>query len=191
MLGASLLVGGQASGEPSEPVWPAVATPRPFADDHEDVLRALLVRVWLKTDLAPWRPVWLNIVDGLTLNALAGPRTISISRSYLRWASQLPGPQSERVLARTLAHELAHIALGHGPVQSARAELEAEALGLYYFELAGFDCRWWVDYVRAAEETDGRRGWPALHEVIEHDAQACARVRTLLGRDVQKVGERP
>ena len=74
---------------------------------------------------------------------------------------------------------------------SAPAELDAEALGIYHFELAGFDCRWWVEYVRSAEETDGRRGWPALHEVIDHDAQACARVRAALGRDTPEVAERP
>ncbi len=57
--------------------------------------------------------------------------------------------------------------------------------------LAGFDCRWWVEDVRSAEETGGHRGWPTLHEVIDHDAEACARARAVLGPDTSEVAERP
>ncbi len=52
----------------------------------------------------------------------------------------------DRLLATIVAHELAHLVLGHGtsardPVQ---LEFEADALGAYFFEKGGFDCDWWV-----------------------------------------------
>jgi hypothetical protein len=51
-----------------------------------------------------------------------------------------------RILATIVAHELAHLVLGHGtstrdPVQ---LEFEADALGAYFFDKAGYDCAWWV-----------------------------------------------
>lgn len=185
----ALLAAGPARGELDEPgAAPGAEAPVGFAD--YDVLRSLLARLWLRSDLAPERPARLSLVDGLGVNAVSASRTISVSKGYVAWTRRFSAAERERVLARTLAHELAHIALGHGIVASPQAELEAEALGIYYFELAGFDCRWWVEYVRGAEETAGRRGWPALSQVVEHDAETCARVRAFLGRDTPEAARR-
>ncbi|MGH7268713.1 MAG: hypothetical protein ACREMB_28175 [Candidatus Rokuibacteriota bacterium] len=167
MLG---LAGGPVGAEPIEPA------PTAGAPDAE----ALLSRLWQVTALAPTRPVLMRVVGGLGPNAVSAPGGITLSREFLRRTRRLR--DGERILARTLAHELAHIALGHTHAASPRAELDAEALGIRYFELAGLDCRWWVAYVASAAETAGRHGWPPLREVIAHDRQACARARADLGR---------
>lgn len=53
---------------------------------------------------------------------------------------------SGRLLATIIAHELAHLVLGHGTStrDPAQLEFEADALGAYFFEKGGFDCAWWV-----------------------------------------------
>ncbi|MBI2207793.1 MAG: M48 family metalloprotease [Candidatus Rokubacteria bacterium] len=53
---------------------------------------------------------------------------------------------SDRMLATIIAHELAHLVLGHGTSarDPAQLEFEADALGAYFFEKGGFDCAWWV-----------------------------------------------
>lgn len=175
-LAVRVLTGaGPAGAEPAEPI--AVAAVPAAAEEAEAA--ALLARLWQVTGLAPARPVSLAVVSGLGANAAAAPGAIAISREYLRWAAGFAAPERARILARTLAHELAHLALGHRGRTSPADELAAEALGIDYFERAGFDCRWWVAYVRTADETAGRQGWPALEDVIEHDTEACARVRAL------------
>jgi hypothetical protein len=149
----------------------------PAEPADEAGLSLLLRRLWLASDWAPRRPVALTIRSGLAPNAVAGARTIAVSRDYLRWTDRFPPAERERILARTLAHELAHLVLGHRTAASPAQELAAEALGIHYFERAGFDCRWWVDYVGRAGETAGRPGWPARAELVAHAADACARAR--------------
>jgi hypothetical protein len=166
---------GLASGPVgAEPIEPAPTLGAPDAE-------ALLLRLWQTTPLAPSRPVLLRVVGGLGPNAVSSPGGITLSREFLLRTRRMH--DGERVLARTLAHELAHIALGHTHAASPAGELEAEALGIRYFELAGLDCRWWVAYVATAAETAGRHGWPPLREVIVHDGEACARARADLGRE--------
>lgn len=77
--------------------------------------------------------------------------------------------EPERVLARMVAHELAHIAY-HGPGQPRPApqdaEREADAHGIQYFERAGYGCHWWVDNI-------GVRFWRDDPEERARAADAC------------------
>jgi hypothetical protein len=54
----------------------------------------------------------------------------------------------ESLIAITVAHELAHVVLHQGrspEATTARHETEADTLGIFYFERAGYDCRRWVE----------------------------------------------
>ena len=73
-------------------------------------------------------------------------RSIVVTGDFLR--RSLDAGELETSLARTLARELAHHAL-HGPgrrplPEPEQREREADALGIYYYERAGYDCRDWA-----------------------------------------------
>ena len=75
-------------------------------------------------------------------------------------------------LARVLAHEVAHVTLRHTPgAHAPTAELEADTLGAYYAELAGFPCR-----RSAAWGVQGWavRQWPDQAEYRAAVQAACA-----------------
>jgi hypothetical protein len=85
----------------------------------------------------------------------------------------------DAALARVLAHELAHVA-GHA------SEEAAEAIGAYYAERAGFDCRRWVVGFGPHWVPDGER-----RALIE---RACIRakkgLRPLVGAPAKESGGR-
>jgi hypothetical protein len=57
-------------------------------------------------------------------------------------------PDAETPVAITVAHELAHVVLHQGRSAGAtttRDEIEADTLGVFYFERAGYDCRRWIE----------------------------------------------
>ena len=75
------------------------------------------------------------------------PSTILLSAHMLRAADTWRPETRELIIATRIAHEIAHVTLhqerGRGlPLK--RKEAEADALGAYYLERAGFDCRRWV-----------------------------------------------
>jgi hypothetical protein len=57
--------------------------------------------------------------------------------------------QPDMIIARIVAHELAHVALHQDSrsdsLDRVTMEYEADELGVYYYERAGFDCQRWVD----------------------------------------------
>jgi hypothetical protein len=91
-------------------------------------------------------------------------------------------PSRSVLLARFLAHEVAHVALGHlhhegGDVVN--MEREADELAAYYLERAGIPCRDWVDLVGI---TGGSLAW--LNATAEREAIAVA-------CELARHGERP
>lgn len=77
------------------------------------------------------------------------PDRATITMSHTRLTRLLGRPDGDVVLARTFAHLLAHLALHPRPPAPgephARAEAEADELGVFYFERAGYDCTRWED----------------------------------------------
>ena len=75
------------------------------------------------------------------------PSTILLSARMLRAADTWRPEIRELIIATRLAHEIAHVTLhqerGRG-LPFKQKEAEADALGAYYLERAGFDCRRWV-----------------------------------------------
>jgi hypothetical protein len=66
-----------------------------------------------------------------------------------RWMPSISTwPQPDLIIARILAHELAHLVLHQdprsAPLDDVTKEYEADELGVYYYETAGFDCLEWV-----------------------------------------------
>lgn len=105
--------------------------------------------------------------------------TIYISLSVLE-RSRTQGPERELLAARFIAHELAHVTLHHNlrwkDLDLDTKEAEADDLGLYYFERAGYDCRRWVESLRQWYWGESRRLDPV------EAGRAC---------DLAKRGERP
>jgi hypothetical protein len=70
--------------------------------------------------------------------------TVALSARMLRAASTWPADMRRLMIATDLSHELAHVALHQErgiALPLAVKEAEADALGVYYLERAGFDCR--------------------------------------------------
>jgi len=160
----------------------AVRSPwdRDISDVYAKLLRAAdadlrgadLAIVVVKSGTTPGRPAF---ACGYRQHA-----TIAVTASAV--AEVMESAEPPLLLARLIAHELAHVSLGH--LDAGRAgndrtdEIDADTLGTYYFERAGYDCRRWV-----AEVT---RVWRASHWASSEDerkgiGKAC---------DAAKRGER-
>jgi hypothetical protein len=158
----------------------AVAVTSPWDGEVQEVFTELLAAA----DPEVQRRAPLAVVvhgDGLHLASICGTSsrvTVLISTRLLRVASTWPTEQRRSMLAATVAHELAHIALHENAADVPRdvKETEAEALGVYYFERAGLDCRRWV----AGLGTWFRAGSSPQHRATIRDACEAA-----------KRGERP
>jgi hypothetical protein len=77
------------------------------------------------------------------------------------------------LLARYLAHELAHAALGHlGLIAEDPTvlELEADELGVFYVERSGIGCRPWVEAIGDAWTSPH---WPTVDAERRGIDQAC------------------
>lgn len=86
---------------------------------------------------------------------------------------------TEQIIAWNIAHEIAHAALHVGTATPyARAELEADDLGVLFFERAGYDCRWVITMKR--DHTIYRQG--SRDESVARVTEACR---------LAKLGQRP
>ncbi|MBM4439774.1 MAG: hypothetical protein FJ027_05110 [Candidatus Rokubacteria bacterium] len=76
-------------------------------------------------------------------------------------------------LATVLGHELAHVTLDHEATgeRVPAFELEADELGMYYAQRAGFPCR---SVVGSSYDTDAARMWPDPAKYRAAVAAACA-----------------
>ena len=84
--------------------------------------------------------------DGLSLCRASERATITVSETRL--ARALRGRTGELDLARGIAHYLAHLAWNPTPTKVTAANHDvithqAEELGVYYFQQAGYDCSRW------------------------------------------------
>jgi hypothetical protein len=137
-----------------------------------DLHGADLAIVVVKSNLMPGRPAF---ACGYRQHATIAVTAVAV-------AEVMESPEPPILLARLIAHELAHVSLGHldaGRVANDRAdEIDADTLGTYYFERAGYDCRRWVGEIT--------RVWRASHWASADDerrgiSKAC---------DAAKRGER-
>jgi hypothetical protein len=89
--------------------------------------------------------------------------------------------QPDVIIARILAHELAHVALHQNPradsLDTVTREYEADELGVYYYERAGFDCQRWVDGI-------GR--WAAWGYAPEANERLTVRAACALAKQGQR-----
>jgi len=88
----------------------------------------------------------LSADDGLSLCRASGRATITVSETRL--ARALRGRTGELDLARGVAHYLAHLAWNPTPTKVTAANQDvithqAEELGVYYYQKAGYDCSRW------------------------------------------------
>ena len=84
--------------------------------------------------------------DGLSLCRASERATITVSETRL--ARALRGRTGELDLARGIAHYLAHLAWNPTPTKVTAANQDvithqADELGVYYFQQAGYDCNRW------------------------------------------------
>lgn len=93
--------------------------------------------------------------EGFVCWGVHGERIVTIMLPVKTLADRTGLQDFERGIAQLLAHELAHVALhakpGLDPKDLATREHEADELGAYYYERAGYDCRTW----RAVNPPDG------------------------------------
>jgi hypothetical protein len=131
----------------------AVAVPSRW----DGALRRLFDKLWAVASAEiEARDVALAVVDGPPILPNGGARgdgeraTIVVSLDTLRQVQSWGEP--EWAIVRVIAHELAHLALHQDPAASQAGdpttrEYEADELGIYYFEQAGYDCRTWVNAI--------------------------------------------
>lgn len=103
------------------------------------------------------KEVSITVVDGPSTLPSGGTcgsgRRASVVFSLNALRSLRAYRDAEWPIARILAHEFAHIVLHQNSADSlhehdqAVREYEADELGVYYFERAGYDCREWVNGV--------------------------------------------
>jgi hypothetical protein len=159
----AMLAGCSTASSPGE-VTPIAGWNRPLCGRGAAVstpwdaeIRRVYGRMWqvVEKDTGP-RDVEVTVVadsgslDPASCTAIAGSApttTIMIPVGLIRAISMYPQP--DIVIARILAHELAHVALHQDPrataLDTVTMEYEADELGVYYYERAGFDCQYWVD----------------------------------------------
>jgi hypothetical protein len=132
---------------------PGVAVSSPW----DGQIRATYARLWevVQRDTGPQDVEVVVVQHSAPLAAVSCTRhteagamtTIMLQARVMRLASTAAQP--DIIIARILAHELAHLALHQGPqadsLDTVTKEYEADELGVYYYERAGFDCQQWVD----------------------------------------------
>jgi len=145
---------------------------------------------------AVWRETSVQIVEVFVIDSPEGYHALGAVCSDSRrahvvlWLKAIEAfqswPDPEAALAYVIAHEFAHIVLHGGDAMSGGVSLdrrareyEADALGVYYFERAGYDCRRWVELTTSA-------GFEPLYDTAENVQQAVK-----AACDLAKVGKRP
>ena len=97
-----------------------------------------------------WDDVVIVAVDGpptlSTAWTCGGMRRSTIAFTVRALARLNTFRAADELVAVTIAHELAHVALHirSSGKNTDVEEIEADTLGVYYFERAGYDCRRWV-----------------------------------------------
>jgi hypothetical protein len=106
--------------------------------------------------------------------------TIAVNAQVLHEMREWPARRV--LLARLIAHEVAHVALGHlrrPNLDLVAMEREADELAAFYLERAGIPCRDWVDVVGIGWWS---LGWPSVKAEREAISAAC---------ELARRGERP
>ena len=162
-------------------------TVRPVRSPWDDEVRRAFERiVRTATDELP-RDREVVVVDGLLMApaAVCGHHeqiTVMLSAAFLdemnEWSARAT------LLTRFVAHELAHVALGHLALgdlsdHGATLEQEAEELAAFYLERSGTPCRDWVDVIGIPWTSPA---WPGPDAERVAIAQAC---------ELARRGERP
>lgn len=136
------------------------------------------------------RTVSVSVIDSSERYNLAGAVCSDSHRSSIivflkRLEARQSEPDPEAALASIIAHEFAHIVLhqddkvkGTFPRDWRTGEYEADELGVYYFERAGYDCRRWID----SDFLPARAVYDSLENVRQALKVACA---------LAKAGTRP
>ena len=130
----------------------------PVRTSWDGEIRRIMVRLLatpeVRTDLGPHQVDLLVVVPGPNApwgGAWACGATNSFEQTIIFTSTLLRAHSNaarfELGVGQTLAHELAHVAVHkfwHAAQIPAKArEHEADELGIYYFERAGYDCRLW------------------------------------------------
>ena len=145
----------------------------------DDQLHRVFDRLWavVAADL-PGADVTIVAVDGPVTLPPAWTcgdlqrNTVAVSVRALGRLNTFRDP--EPLVAITVAHELAHVVLHQGMARGLTTEaeeIEADVMGVHYFERAGYDCRRWATgegyaytdaRLRAAQSAcrDAKRGAP-------------------------------
>ncbi|MBI3329559.1 MAG: DUF4124 domain-containing protein [Nitrospinae bacterium] len=143
-----------------------------------------------------WREASVQTVEVFVIdspqryNALGAVCSDSRRANIVLWLKAIEAfqswPDPEAALAHVIAHEFAHIVLHGGDALSGGVSLdrrareyEADELGVYYFERAGYDCRRWVELTTSA-------GFVPLYDTAENVQQAVKGAC-----DLAKAGKRP
>jgi hypothetical protein len=105
----------------------------------------------VRKDIFPFRVEMFTVFDeqrypaGFICYGFDDTRVHTIIVPVSTFIHGLAATELERQLAQLLAHELAH-ATRHAKAEgrTGQVEREADELGVYYYERAGYDCRtWW------------------------------------------------
>ncbi len=137
-------------------------------------LQRVFDRLW--TAAAPdvaWDDVAIVAVDGPSTLPTAwtcGTRRRSTIAFPVRTLARLNTfKEPDELVAVTVAHEIAHVVLHiHSAGATTTAEeIEADTLGIYYFERAGYDCRRWAS----------GQGYVMLEERWRPAQTACAEAK--------------
>lgn len=152
VLGA-LLLGGCVRPIPSFSRNLCVRDAVAVTSSWDDQLARVFARLWsVAAADAPSPDVVAVAVDGpptLRTAWTCGNR----QRNTIAFTARALGrlntwPDGETLVAITVAHEVAHVVLhqGRSPGEtSTQDEIEADTLGVFYFERAGYDCRRWIE----------------------------------------------
>jgi hypothetical protein len=159
----------------------ARAVRTPWDDDvvatYERIARAAAA------DLPRWRALVVADDLGEAAAIVCGDPdafTIAVSARVLHEMREWPARPI--LIARFIAHEVAHVALGHLRLEGldvVAMEREADELAAFYLERAGIPCRDWVDMIGV---TVGTLAWLSVEAEREAIAAAC---------ELARRGERP
>lgn len=148
----------------------AVAIESPWDDELRTMLAEMRAAAW---DTKAWSEVVIAVTESHATEASrvcgrAGRATVTLSVAQVREIRSWRG--GPLVLRFLIAHELAHLALPHGPAMGERTlqwEQDADARAMYYIVRAGYDC---VPLLTLLNRFSLKR--PSGHR--EHLARACA-----------------
>lgn len=167
---------------------PLCAQAKAVTSPWDSEIREVWARLWpIVAVEAGRRDVTAVVVEGGHLAAWTcgdtSAATIAIPAATLRSIQTWAGRRDTKaMIGQLVAHELAHVVLHqNAPARSidlVTREYEADELGAYYFERAGFNCRVWVEGIGLWK----RGGYASDADQREAVGRAC---------DLAKQGQRP